>query len=118
MVEAEIVHDRAGLRDRLARCVETAGEPLEAADPDQAVRLDPPVRRLVQDRAAAGEGRLDVLRSPESVGDDVSPSAGSAAGGSAAGAGDARLGPNQTVPAQPSSGVVSCGPFMAQCPPG
>jgi len=72
MAEAEIVHDRSGLGDRLARRVDTAGEPLEAPDPDQAVRLDPPVRRLVQDRAAAGERRLDVLRPPESIRDDVS----------------------------------------------
>ena len=72
VAKAEIVHDRAGLRDRLPCRVEIAGEPLEASDPDQAARLHPPVRRLIQDRAAAGERRLDMLRPPESIRNDVS----------------------------------------------
>ena len=72
MAEAEIVHDRAGPSDRLASRVEMPGETLETADPDQAVRVDAPVRRLVQDRPAAGERRVDVLRPPESPGEDVS----------------------------------------------
>src|ERR687888_2178046 len=72
MTQAEVVHDRPALGDRRARRVETAGKALEAADADEAVRLDPPVRRLVQDRPAAGERRLDVLRPPKGIGDDVS----------------------------------------------
>ena len=43
VAEAELVHNRAGLSDGLSRGVETAPEPFEASDPDEAVRLDLPV---------------------------------------------------------------------------
>ena len=74
MVEAEVVHDRAGLCDRRARGVELAGEPLEPSDSHQAARLDEPARvarRLVEDRAAAGERGLHGLGPPERDRGDV-----------------------------------------------
>ena len=74
MAEPEVVHDRAGLRDRRSGSLELACEPLETSDSHQAARLHEPARvagRFGEDLTAAGERGLHGLGAPERDRGDV-----------------------------------------------